>query len=218
MNPLSELALAGGLAWGSGIRLYATLLIVGVLGHYGVLHLPPALVVLQHPWVIGAAAVMTVGEFLADKVPAFDSVWDAVHTFLRPLAGAYVFSSSDVSTSTIVLALIGGALALTAHGAKASTRLLVNASPDEKERLALPHDFVLTDWDHLDFLAWRDPRTRGRGGAVAATIASVGRCTASSWITRSSRSRAVASPEGGGARGAAPRRRRSPRPPRRRAA
>jgi hypothetical protein len=73
---------------------------------------------------------MFVVELVVDKIAYVDSTWDAVHTLLRPLAGAWLFSSSDVSTSTVVLALVGGALALTAHGAKASTRLLVNTSPE----------------------------------------------------------------------------------------
>ena len=85
---------------------------------------------LQKPWVIAAALAMFVVELIVDKISYIDSTWDAVHTFIRPLAGAYIFSSSDVSTSTIILALVGGALALTAHGAKASTRLLVNTSPE----------------------------------------------------------------------------------------
>ena len=75
MDPISQLALAGGLAWASGIRLYVTILVVGLLGRYGYLHLPESLLVLQHTWVLVAAGVMTAGEFLADKVPAFDSFW-----------------------------------------------------------------------------------------------------------------------------------------------
>ena len=105
-------------------------LVFSVLGIGGRLDWVNSPAFLQKPWVIGAALAMFVVELIVDKVSYLDSTWDAVHTFLRPLAGAYVFSSSDVPTSTIVLAVIGGALALTAHGAKASTRLLVNASPE----------------------------------------------------------------------------------------
>ena len=90
MESLSQLALAGGLAWASGIRLYATILIVGLLGRYGYLHLPDHLLVLQHTWVLVAAGVMTAGEFLADKIPGFDSLWDALHTFIRIPAGAFL--------------------------------------------------------------------------------------------------------------------------------
>ena len=88
MDWLHSIALGAGLAWASGIRLYAVLLLAGAMAHFGFLALPPALEVLQHPYVMGAAGVMALGEFLADKIPAFDSVWDAVHTFIRVPAGA----------------------------------------------------------------------------------------------------------------------------------
>src|SRR5690606_18200555 len=89
MESLQQLALAGGLAWASGFRLYAAILSVGLLGRQGWLALPEALQVLQHPWVLTAAAIMAAGEFLADKIPAFDSVWDALNTFIRIPAGAF---------------------------------------------------------------------------------------------------------------------------------
>jgi len=133
MNPLPEIALAGGLAWGSGLRLYATLFIVGLLGHFGYLHLPPALAVLQHPWVLGAAAVMTVGEFLTDKVPAFDSVWDAVHTFIRIPAGAILAwgAMGDATPAAqMAAAILGGLVAGGTHLAKAGTRAAINTSPE----------------------------------------------------------------------------------------
>ena len=75
---LEPLSLAAGLSWGSGLRLYLTVLIAGVFGRAGFIHLPDTLSVLQSPWVIGAAALLTLTEFLADKIPAFDSLWDAV--------------------------------------------------------------------------------------------------------------------------------------------
>ncbi len=85
---IEAISLGAGLAWASGLRLYLTVLIAGVLARFGWLHLPDTLAVLMSPWVIGAAAVLTVTEFLADKIPAFDSLWDAVHTFIRIPAGA----------------------------------------------------------------------------------------------------------------------------------
>ncbi len=133
MNGLPELALAGGLAWGSGLRLYATVLIVGLLGRYGYLDLPPALAVLQHPWVLIAAAVMTVGEFLADKVPAFDSVWDAVHTFIRIPAGAFLAwgALGDATPAAqMAAALVGGLISGGTHLAKAGSRVAINTSPE----------------------------------------------------------------------------------------
>ena len=133
MTPLAELALAGAMAWGSGIRLYATVLLVGVLGHYGYLELPTALHVLQHPLVIGTAAVMTVGEFLADKVPAFDSAWDALHTVVRIPAGALLAwgAFGDATPAVQVAAALGGGLISGGtHLAKAGGRALINTSPE----------------------------------------------------------------------------------------
>lgn len=85
---VEAISLGAGLAWASGLRLYLTVLIAGVLARAGWLHLPDTLAVLTSPWVIGAAAVLAVAEFLADKIPAFDSLWDAVQTFIRIPAGA----------------------------------------------------------------------------------------------------------------------------------
>jgi hypothetical protein len=133
MDWLHEIALAAGLAWASGIRLYAALLIAGALAHFGWLELPPALEVLKHPLVIGAAGVMALGEFLADKVPAFDSAWDAVHTFIRVPAGAFLAAAALGQTDPVwiaVAAILGGAIASGTHLTKAGTRALINASPE----------------------------------------------------------------------------------------
>ncbi len=133
MDSLSQLALAGGLAWASGIRLYATILIVGLLGRYGYLHLPEPLLVLQHGWVLGAAAIMGLGEFLADKVPGFDSVWDALHTFIRIPAGAFLaWGAMGDSTPAVqmVAALVGGLITSGTHLAKSGGRAAINTSPE----------------------------------------------------------------------------------------
>jgi hypothetical protein len=130
---LEPLSLAAGLAWGSGLRLYLSVLLAGVLDRAGIVHLPDTLSVLASPWVIGAAAILTVTEFLADKIPAFDSLWDAVHTFIRIPAGAVLavgaLGHADPALMTIA-ALAGGTLAGTAHLAKAGTRALINLSPE----------------------------------------------------------------------------------------
>ncbi|PXW22678.1 DUF4126 domain-containing protein [Paraburkholderia caballeronis] len=130
MEPLS---LAAGLSWGSGLRLYLTVLIVGVLQRVGAIHLPDTLSFLASPWVIGVAAALTILEFLADKIPAFDSLWDALHTFIRIPAGALLAAGSlghaDPALLTVA-ALAGGTLAGTAHLAKAGTRALINLSPE----------------------------------------------------------------------------------------
>jgi hypothetical protein len=130
---LEPLSLAAGLSWGSGLRLYLTVLIAGVFGRAGIIHLPDTLSVLQSPWVIGAAAVLTLAEFLADKIPAFDSLWDAIHTFIRIPAGAVLavgaLGHADPSLMTIA-ALAGGTLAGASHLTKAGTRALINLSPE----------------------------------------------------------------------------------------
>jgi hypothetical protein len=133
MDSLSQLALAGGLAWASGIRLYATVLIVGLLGRYGYLHLPDQLLVLEHAWVLSAAGLMTVGEFLADKVPGFDSIWDAVHTFIRIPAGAFLAwgAMGDATPAAqMSAALLGGVITSGTHLAKSGGRAALNTSPE----------------------------------------------------------------------------------------
>ena len=130
---MEALSLAAGLSWGSGLRLYLTVLIAGVLQRIGVIHLPDTLAVLASPWVIGIAAALTIVEFFADKVPAVDSLWDALHTFIRIPAGALLAAGAlghaDPALMTVA-ALAGGTLAGTAHLAKAGTRALINLSPE----------------------------------------------------------------------------------------
>lgn len=133
MESLSQLALAGGLAWASGIRLYATILIVGLLGRYGYLHLPDHLLVLQHTWVLVAAGVMTAGEFLADKIPGFDSLWDALHTFIRIPAGAFLAWGAlgdSTPAAQMAAAIVGGLITGGTHLAKSGGRAAINTSPE----------------------------------------------------------------------------------------
>ena len=133
MPPISQLALAGGLAWGSGIRLYATIFVIGMLGRFGYLHLPTHLLVLQHPIVLITAAVLMAGEFLADKVPGFDSAWDALHTFIRIPAGAFLaWGAIGNATPAVQMAaaLAGGLITGGTHLAKSSGRVAINASPE----------------------------------------------------------------------------------------
>jgi hypothetical protein len=133
MESLSQLALAGGLAWASGIRLYATILVVGLLGRYGYLDLPESLEPVQHTWVLSAAGVMAVGEFLADKIPAFDSLWDALHTFIRIPAGAFLAwgAMGDATPAAqLAAAIVGGMITSGTHFAKSGSRAAINASPE----------------------------------------------------------------------------------------
>jgi hypothetical protein len=128
------IALAAVLGFASGIRLYA-LLVIGLVGFAGWVQLPQGLQVLSHPWVLGAAGLMFVVEFFADKVPAVDSLWDALHTFIRIPAGAalaagvFGFGNGDPVWTTMA-AILGGSLAATSHLAKTGTRAAVNTSPE----------------------------------------------------------------------------------------
>jgi hypothetical protein len=137
-------ALAAALGWASGLRLYAAVFLTGLAGWLQWVTLPPGLQVLQNPLVLGAAGVMLVIEFIADKVPALDTLWDAVHTAIRIPAGAALAVAamsgafgSDSAAWALVTALLGGTLAATAHLGKASTRAAVNASPEPFTNLAL---------------------------------------------------------------------------------
>jgi hypothetical protein len=134
------LAIAAAMGWASGLRLYAVVFITGMAGFLGWVSLPTGLHVLQNPLVLGASGVMLAVEFFADKVPGLDSLWDAVHTFIRVPAGmalaAGVFGGDSATWATIA-ALMGGALAATAHTAKATTRAAANTSPEPFSNLAL---------------------------------------------------------------------------------
>lgn len=122
-----------GVAWASGVNLYATLAVLGIMGATGHMALPPDLQVVASPAVIAAACFMYVVEFFADKVPGVDTGWDALHTFIRIPAGAVLAAGAlgDVSPAAQVAALIiGGGISATSHGVKAGTRVLINASPE----------------------------------------------------------------------------------------
>src|SRR5437764_15152823 len=129
MDWLTTLTTAFGAAWLSGINLYATVVTLGLLQRLGLARLPGDLVVLSHDWIIALAAVLYVIEVVADKVPVVDSVWDAIHTFVRVPAGAILapsaFADCDPAVRVAAL-LIGGGLALGSHGGKAVTRVAVN--------------------------------------------------------------------------------------------
>ena len=140
MNPLQTLGLALGAGFSSGINLYATVATLGILQRFGVIHLPPALETVAHPIVLGIAVVLYIIEFLADKVPYLDTIWDALHTFIRPPAAAviaYGASAGAPQEWRWAAALLAGGVALTSHGAKASTRAAVNTVPEPFSNWAL---------------------------------------------------------------------------------
>ncbi len=140
MNPLpvpldlAQLAaLAAALGWASGVRLYAVVFITGAAGYLGWLPLPAGLQILQNPIVLMGSFLLFVVEFVADKIPAVDTLWDAVHTFIRIPAGAALAAGAlgaDSATWGLLAALAGGTLAATAHTAKATTRAAANTSPE----------------------------------------------------------------------------------------
>jgi len=130
---LPELALAMALAWGSGLRLYATLFCIGAAGFLGWIELPSHLQLLASPVVLAASGFMTFVEFFADKLPWLDSVWDMVHTVIRIPAGAAlagaVFGESGTATA-LAAAIVGGAISAGTHLTKAGGRAAINASPE----------------------------------------------------------------------------------------
>ena len=160
MNPVEPLGLALGAGFSSGLNLYATIATLGLLQRFGVIHLPASLQVLAHPWVLGIAIALYVIEFLADKIPYVDSVWDAIHTVIRPPAAALVaYGAAGAAPPEWRwgAALLAGGVALTSHGTKASARAAANGSPEPFSNwtLSLGED-VLAVW--LTWMATVHPR------------------------------------------------------------
>lgn len=130
---IATLSLALGTAFTAGINLYATVATLGIAAAAGAIQLPPDLQVLAHPAVIAVALTLYAVEFFADKIPYVDSVWDAVHTFIRVPAGAVIAlaATADLDpTVRVVALLLGGGLALSTHGTKATVRAGANLSPE----------------------------------------------------------------------------------------
>ncbi|MBL8518114.1 MAG: DUF4126 domain-containing protein [Betaproteobacteria bacterium] len=134
MNELTPYILAAALAWASGIRLYAALFIIGLAHRFGWISLPQDLQILSHGWVLSATGLLLLLEFFVDKVPAIDSAWDALHTFIRIPAGALlaagVIAPQDGPAWALVAGLLGGTITAGTHFTKAGGRALVNTSPE----------------------------------------------------------------------------------------
>ena len=135
METIDIIAMTLGVAWASGINLYAAILVMGIMGAGGYTELPPSLTVLQDPMVLMAAGVMYFVEFFVDKIPGVDSGWDAIHTFIRIPAGAMLAVGAAQGleinqAAELAAALLGGSLAATSHLTKSSTRLVLNTSPE----------------------------------------------------------------------------------------
>lgn len=143
MGATEIIAMAASFSLLAGWRLYAAVLVAGLAMHFDVIALPEqlqSLQILANPWIIGAAAIGALAEFLADKIAWLDSAWDAVHTLVRPLGGAAlalaIVDPGDPVWQVVTL-LLGGGSALLSHGAKASARAAVNTSPEPVSNIAM---------------------------------------------------------------------------------
>ena len=163
MNLAETLGLALGAGFSSGLNLYATVATLGLLQRFGVLHLPPGLQALAHPWVLAIAIALYLLEFFADKIPFVDTIWDAVHTFIRPPAAAILAYSATGAAPPEWrwgAALVAGGVALTSHGTKASARAAVNTSPEPFSNWILSFgEDILAVW--LSWMAATHPIATG---------------------------------------------------------
>ncbi|MDQ6626901.1 MAG: DUF4126 domain-containing protein [Pseudomonadota bacterium] len=133
-------AIAAALGWASGLRLYAVVFLTGLAGWLGWVDLPHGLHLLESPVVLGASGLMLFVEFFVDKIPGLDSVWDAIHTFVRIPAGAALAAGvfgGDQASWTTAAALLGGTLAATSHATKLTTRAAANTSPEPFSNIGL---------------------------------------------------------------------------------
>ncbi len=156
-------------SFAAGLNVYATVATLGLLAHGGWVTLPPSLALLASWWVIGASAALFAVEFFADKVPAFDLIWNALHTFIRvPVAAflAYRASATLSPEQQLLVTLAGGAIALAAHGGKTAVRTAVTASPEPFSNAALSFGE-----DGLAiFLTWFATRHPYSAAAIAAIL------------------------------------------------
>ena len=139
MDVLQSVALAGGMAWASGMRLYAVLFLAGALARLGYLDLPASLSVLENPWIMGISGLLWLVEFLADKIPVVDSLWDGFQGFIRIPAGALLAAlalGGHDPALMIAAGLLGGTVTAGTHLAKAGSRAMINTSPEPFSNMA----------------------------------------------------------------------------------
>jgi hypothetical protein len=140
LSPNEIAAALVAISFAAGLNVYATLATLGLLAHVGVLPLPAPLHLITNWWVIGASLVLFLLEFFADKIPAFDLVWNALHTFIRvPVAAllAYGATAQLSPEKQMLAAILGGAIALAAHGGKTAVRAAVTPSPEPLSNIGL---------------------------------------------------------------------------------
>jgi Domain of unknown function (DUF4126) len=148
MDTVQYIALSMGVAWASGINLYAAVFMLGYLGGTGNIELPPELMVVTDPLVMTAAGLMYCVEFFADKTPGVDTAWDSLHTFIRiPLGAVLAMSAVGETTPALELAafLVGGSLTAATHATKAGSRVIINTSPEPVSNwfTSLGEDFLV---------------------------------------------------------------------------
>lgn len=159
MDVLTTLGRTLGFSFAAGVNLYATVALLGLASRYGWVSLPAQYQAFDNDWVIGAALVMYAIEFFADKIPYVDSIWDMIHTAIRPIGGALIAVTTlgDASPTTEALVmLLGGAVAASSHLTKTSTRAVANTSPEPFSNwvLSLGEDIFVVG---LGFLALQYP-------------------------------------------------------------
>lgn len=133
MEILATLGRTLGFSLAAGVNLYATVAVLGLAARYGWVQLPEHFQVFNHPWVIGVAGALYLIEFVADKIPWVDSIWDSIHTVIRPIGGALIAVAALGEASPAVMgliALLGGTVAAGSHVTKAGTRVAINTSPE----------------------------------------------------------------------------------------
>ncbi len=186
MNPPFDtaqlFAIAAALGWASGLRLYAVVFLTGLAGWLGWVTLPSGLHALQSPLVLGASGFMLVVEFFADKIPGFDLLWSAAHTFIRiPLAALIAFGATSQLPPAMqaLAAVLGGSLAMLAHTSKTAARILVTPSPEPVSNIVLSgaEDVGAVG---LTWIATQHPVAAGGVAVVLAVLAIV-----AIWMTAS---------------------------------
>ena len=183
-----------GFSFAAGLNLYATVAILGLASRFDWVALPPQFKVFDNDIVIGAAIVMYIIEFVADKIPWVDSIWDGVHTVIRPIGGALIAVATLGHASPTVqglVALLGGSLAAGSHFTKAGTRAVANASPEPFTNwiLSLSEDALVIG---LGFLALKYPAA----AALVVLICVVMMVMFATWIVRAVKRRWTSEPAG----------------------
>ncbi len=187
MELLASMGRTMGFSFAAGINLYATVAILGLASRYGWVALPPQYQAFNNSWIIGGAIVLYLVEFVADKIPWVDSIWDAVHSVIRPVGGAAIAVATLGDNSPMaetMVALIGGALAASTHFSKAGTRVMANASPEPFTNwaLSLGEDAFVVG---LGLLALKYPAA----AAVVVVVCLAAIVALSAWIVRAVRRR-----------------------------